>query len=85
MEKLSETFGVYSKNKFEKLVHLVGFIVRVYHDARSSECQTRKLHLIVSVFCSVTKEWKSMFVMMVVVIGVCVVLACWFADGTSFV
>ena len=24
-----------SKNKFEKLVHLVGFIIRIYHDARS--------------------------------------------------
>ena len=22
----------YSKNKFEKLVHLVGFIIRIYHD-----------------------------------------------------
>ena len=31
----------YSKNKFEKLVHLVGFIIRIYHDARSSECQIR--------------------------------------------
>ena len=29
----------YSKNKFEKLVHLVGFFIRIYHDARSSECQ----------------------------------------------
>ena len=29
----------YSKNKFEKLVHLVGFIIRIYHDARTSECQ----------------------------------------------
>jgi hypothetical protein len=29
----------YSKNKFEKMVHLVGFIIRMYHDARSSECQ----------------------------------------------
>ena len=29
----------YSKNKFEKLVHLVGFIIRLYHDARSSEYQ----------------------------------------------
>ena len=29
----------YSKNKFEKLVHLAGFIVRIYHDARSPECQ----------------------------------------------
>jgi len=29
----------YSKNKCEKLVHLVGFIIRLYHDARSPECQ----------------------------------------------
>jgi len=29
----------YSKNKFEKLVHLVGFIIRIYHNARSPECQ----------------------------------------------
>jgi len=29
----------YSKNKFEKLVNLVGFIVRIYHDARSPERQ----------------------------------------------
>ena len=29
----------YSKNKFEKLVHLVGFIIRIYHDARSPERQ----------------------------------------------
>jgi hypothetical protein len=33
----------YSKNKFEKLVHLVDFIIRIYHDARSSECQIRRL------------------------------------------
>jgi len=31
----------YSKNKFEKLVHLVGFIIRIYHDARSPESQRR--------------------------------------------
>ena len=29
----------HSKNKFVKLVHLVGFVIRIYHDARSSECQ----------------------------------------------
>jgi len=29
----------YSKNKFEKLVHLVGFIIRIYHYARSPERQ----------------------------------------------
>jgi len=32
----------YSKNKFEKLVHLVGFIITIYHDARSLE---RQIHL----------------------------------------
>jgi len=31
----------YSKNKFEKLVLLFGFIIRIYHDAPSSECQIR--------------------------------------------
>ena len=29
----------YSKNKFEKLVYLVGFIIRIYHDAWSPERQ----------------------------------------------
>jgi len=29
----------YSKNKFEKLVPLVYFIIRIYHDARSPERQ----------------------------------------------
>jgi len=29
----------YSENKFVKLVNLVGFIIRIYHDARSSERQ----------------------------------------------
>jgi len=31
----------YSKNKFEKLVLPVGFIIRIYHDARSPERQIR--------------------------------------------
>ena len=29
----------YYKNKFEKLVHLVDFIIRIYHDARPPERQ----------------------------------------------
>ena len=29
----------YSKNEFEELVLIVGFIIRMYHDARCSECQ----------------------------------------------
>jgi len=30
------------KSKFEKLVHLVGFIIRIYHEARSPERQILK-------------------------------------------
>jgi len=32
----------YSKNKFEKLVHLVGFIIRIYHAAWPPECEQWK-------------------------------------------
>jgi len=35
---------LYSKNKFEKLVHLVGFVIRMYHDARSAERETHHLY-----------------------------------------
>jgi len=31
----------YSKNKCEKLVHLVGFIIKIYHYARSPERQKK--------------------------------------------
>jgi len=31
----------YSKNKFEKLVHQVGCIIRIHHDAPSFECQRK--------------------------------------------
>ena len=30
----------YPKNKFQKLVHIVGFIIRIYHDTRSPESQS---------------------------------------------
>jgi len=43
----------YSKNKFEKLVHLVGFVVRIYHNTRSPERQKCNVvmtsHLIITV------------------------------------
>jgi len=35
----------YSKNKFEKSVHLVGFIIRIYYDARSLERQNSIMHV----------------------------------------
>ena len=34
----------YSKNKLQKSVQLVGFIIRIYHDARSSERQFITMH-----------------------------------------
>jgi len=34
----------YSKNEFEKLVHLVGFVIRIYHDTRSPE---RQIHCVI--------------------------------------
>jgi len=32
----------YSKDEFQKLVRLVGSIIRIFHDARSPERQIRK-------------------------------------------
>jgi len=47
----------YSKNKFEKLIHLVRFILRIYHDARSPESQNP--HLIRSYQCFQYKSKTS--------------------------
>jgi len=38
----------YSKNRLEKLVHLVGFIIRIYHDARSPK---RQIIIIIIYLC----------------------------------
>jgi len=35
----------YSKNKFEKLLHLVAFIISIYHDARSAEIQIQRIFI----------------------------------------
>jgi len=35
----------YSKNKFEKLVHLGLFIIRMYHDVRSPDRQINCVHI----------------------------------------
>jgi hypothetical protein len=40
----------YSKNKFEKLVLFVGYIIRIYHDARSSECQIQICNICFEIF-----------------------------------
>ena len=39
----------YSKNKFEKLVHLVGFVIRIYQDARSPGCQILQFTLLITI------------------------------------
>jgi hypothetical protein len=53
-EELSETCRVSFQNKFEKLVHLVGFIMRIRHDAWSHKC---KIHSIVCKFKYVTNYY----------------------------
>jgi len=53
----------YSKNKFQKLVLLVGFIIRIYHDAELSERQMRSLYSIGDVWreyvAVVQSYWKG--------------------------
>ena len=52
----------YSKNKSEKLVHLVGFIIRTYHDAWSPERQIINNNIM---YCSYNLAfgcWLSTFI-----------------------
>jgi len=39
-------------------VHLIGFIIRIYHDARSSECQIRAITTVTETVKSVRKYKK---------------------------
>ena len=63
--KCPKHVGFYSKNKFEKLVHLVGFIIRIYHDARSPERQKwygvrcRTVIRIYILFCFIERKGTS--------------------------
>ena len=57
----------YSKNKFEKLVHLVDFIISIYYDAWSPECQ---MLVCVCGICGVC------VCVCVCVCGICVVCVC---------
>ena len=41
----------YSKNKFEKSVHPVGFVIRIYHDGRLTECQTYRTVCVTQSVC----------------------------------
>ena len=44
-QNIKKSVDFYSKNKFEKLVHLGGFIIRMYHDARSPERQIKNTYI----------------------------------------
>jgi len=48
----------YSKNKFEKLVHLVDFIIRIYHDALSPERQIALLYK-GNIFVLTWRDWVN--------------------------
>ena len=59
-EEFSETYRFLFQNKFEKLVHLIWFIIRVCHDARSRE---RKMRVSLKAQYGVVRislKWKSL-------------------------
>jgi len=69
----------YSKNKFEKLVHLIGFITRIYYNARSSECQNCTLYVGLSapfqegeqrIVFMCFQEWPVLF------LKICIIWSC---------
>ena len=53
----------YSKNKLEKLAHLSGFVIRIYHDARSPERQTKESEPQANLYgnSEAWKTWKCLF------------------------
>jgi hypothetical protein len=53
---MSETCRLACQNKFEKLVHLVGFIIRICHDARSYE---RKMLFSICIFLDKIQEYRT--------------------------
>ena len=60
-EELSKTYRVFSKNKFEELVHLLCFIIRIYHNTQSPECQIclRTVHLQPENLCCRASRWEK--------------------------
>ena len=55
----------HSKNKFEKSVHLAGFIIRIYHDAQSPERQKGNLLSLIALYlpdslCENVTHWHDM-------------------------
>ena len=48
---------MHGQQNIKKIVHLVGFIIRIYHDARSSECQRRGFTVGVAYDCCINKHF----------------------------
>jgi len=61
-KELSEICRVSFQNKFEKLVHLVGFIIRIFRDARSHEPTIRMITYCIRI-CSVCfrNDWSRIW------------------------
>jgi hypothetical protein len=54
---MSEKCRVSFQNKFEKLVHLVGFTISICHDARSRERKIRVIKIFTAVIiCDLFKD-----------------------------
>ena len=49
----------HSKNKFEKLVPLVGFVIRIYHDARPFVCQI--VQMLPTLHFALNAKWARVF------------------------
>ena len=64
------------KTKFEKLVHLVGFIIRIYHDARSHKRQKSVCVCVFSIAVSFSKSLGNPFVLVTLRLRITVERAC---------
>jgi len=82
----------YSKNKFEELVHLVGFIIRIYHDARSPERQIQYISFLTAcfgfyktIFRPNVSYWFSYIIIIIIIIIIIMYLytAIWLLPGGS--
>ena len=71
----------YSKNKFEKLVHLIGFIIRIDHDWYKCNPANINVIIIVIILTAVTPIWKWIRRMTIILSSSGFVL-CLYVNGT---
>ena len=85
----------YSKNKFETLVHLVGFVLRWYHDAPSYDgqiwcvsfipqiCRVYFFYYGLTCMLMLPSYWPSMYWVRICV-GLCLLFVCMFRQFSFF-